>query len=174
MTFHELRYAIRSLRRSPGYSLPAALALAIGIGANTALFSVVSAVLLKPLPYPRSSELVALEENIEKFHQTAKPLSTVEYGALRSYAKSYRAIGAYETIQGEVLDGAVAETLPGVKVTASVFDVLQVAPQIGVLFGPEQDFDGSDAVVISDKLRKRRFGSDPSIAGHQIETRCAL
>jgi predicted permease len=166
--FWDLSNAAQSLRRSPGFTLSAGAALAIGIGANTALFCVVNAVLLRPLPFAEPERLVLVHEDVPAFGMKDAPLSTIEYSVFRDAAKSYQAVGAFENITAELSAVSPAETLNGVKMTASMFDVLRVQPQAGRLIGAEEDFAGNDSVVISDALWTRRFGRDPAMVGRKL------
>ena len=156
----DLRYALRMLRKSPGYAAVAIATLALGIGANTAIFSVVDGVLLKPLPYPESHRLVQVAFGY--------PL-----GALWTYrptATSYTGVAAYEYL-GELnlfVNGA-AERIKGRAVSAEFFDVLGVTPVLGRTFRPGEDGPGAPKVaVISEGLWRRRFGADATLLGKTI------
>ncbi len=164
----DLSSALRSLRRSPLYALTAGVALAIGIGANSALFCVVNAVLLRPLPFPEPQQLVLVHEDVPVFSMKDAPLSTIEYSAFRDAAKSYQSLGAFETTTAELSTVSPAETLNAVKMTASMFDVLQTPPEAGRAFQANEDLEGGDAVLISDALWTRRFGRDPAIIGRKV------
>jgi macrolide transport system ATP-binding/permease protein len=168
MLFRDLNQALRALRRSPGFALAAGVTLAIGIGANSALFSVVDAVLLRPLTFAKPDRLVLLHEDVPTYSMRNMPVSTIEFTAFEKAAKSYEAIGAFETMTGEFSTIAPAKTLNGVKVTAGLFDALGVAPEIGRVFRADEDFEGSDAVLISDHLWKDRLGHDPGIVGRKL------
>ncbi len=156
----DLRYAFRTLRKSPGYAAVAVATLAVGIGANTAIFSVVDGVLLKPLPFPEGHRLVQIAFGY--------PL-----GALWTYRKtpvSYTGVAAYEYL-GEVnlfVNGA-AERIKGRAVSAEFFSVLEVPAILGRTFRPGEDAPGAPPVaVISEALWRRRFGADRGILGRSI------
>ena len=156
----DLRYAFRTLIKSPGYAAVAVATLALGIGANTAIFSVVDGVLLKPLPYPESERLVQIAFGY--------PLGSL--WTYRPTAASYAGVAAYE-YNGELnlFVAGEAERIKGRPVSAEFFDVLGVKPLLGRTFRPGED--GPDAprvAVISEGLWRRRFGADSSLIGQSI------
>ena len=156
----DLRYAFRTLRKSPGYTAVAVATLALGLGANTAIFSVVDGVLLKPLPFPESDRLVRLN-----FGYPVGVLWTY-----RSAASSYTGVAAY-AYGGELnlFDRGNAERLKGRPVSAEFFSVLGVAALLGRTFRPGEDAPGAAPVaVVSEGLWRRRFGADSGIVGRAI------
>jgi predicted permease len=156
----DLRYAVRTLRKSPGYAAVAVLTLALGLGANTAMFSVVDGVLLKPLPFPESGRLVRLN-----FGYPVGVLWTY-----RSATSSYTGVAAY-AYGGELnlFDRGNAERLKGRPVSAEFFSVLGVAALLGRTFRAGEDSPGAPAVaVISEGLWRRRFRADSGIVGRAI------
>jgi putative ABC transport system permease protein len=167
----DLRFAFRQLLKNPGFSIVALLTLAIAIGANTAIFSAIDAVLLHPLPYPDPDRLVSVGENLKHFNLEKIPASAPEVNDYRNMATSFSAIGAVDhdttfTLTG----GGDPEIVPGMQITASVFSILGVSPIAGGLFTSEAEQPGKDHVaVISEGLWKRRFGGDRSIIGRTIE-----
>jgi putative ABC transport system permease protein len=167
----DFRFALRQFLKSPGFSLVAVLTLALAIGANTAIFSAVDAVLLHPLPYADPDRLVIVGENLRHFNLTKIPASPPEVVDYRNMATTFAQIGAVDNSGAFTLTGdGNPETIPGTHVTASVFAMLGVKPVAGGLFTPEQEQYGQDHVaVISEGLWKRRFGSDPSIIGRNIQ-----
>jgi putative ABC transport system permease protein len=167
----DLRFALRQLVKNPGFSIVAILTLALAIGANTAIFSAIDAVLLHPLPYPEPGRLVFVGEDLKHFNLAKIPASPPEVNDYRNMATSFSAIGAVENSTTFALTGGGnPEIIPGMSVTASMFSMLGVKPVVGGLFTAEAEQPGKNHVaVISEGLWKRRFGADPSIAGKKIE-----
>jgi putative ABC transport system permease protein len=165
----DLKHGIRLLLRSPGFTLVAIAALAIGIGANTAIFSVVNTLLLRPLPYERADELAVLwEHNIprDRKNNVISPGNFIHWREMQQTFVDLAAVGMTFTV---TLTGAgEPEELPMQSVTASFFSLLGVKPTIGRPFTVEEDRPQSRVVVISDRLWKRRFGGDRSIVDRGI------
>ena len=163
----DLQYALRGMRRNPGFVAVAVVTLALGIGTNTAMFSVVHAVLLRPLPYPDPDRLVALYNNMDGNPGLA--LSDPEY---LDYSERSRtlAIGVVATTSVNLTDDAVdSERVLAAGVSTSIFDVLGVHPVRGRGFRSEEATPGAtDVVVLSDWLWRRRYAADPSIVGKTI------
>jgi predicted permease len=174
MTFdtlrQDLRYALRWLRRSPAFTLASAGTIALGIGASTAIFSVVYALLLKPLPYPRPAELVTVWQDMRArggpANEWATPGNLVDWRAEgRVFASMASMRGWAPTLTG---DGE-PEPLRGEMVTAGYFDTLAVAPAIGRVFRADETGPAAPRVVVlSDALWRRRFGADRGVLGRQI------
>jgi MacB-like periplasmic core domain/FtsX-like permease family len=163
----DLRYGIRTFVRQPAFSLTAILALALGIGANTAVFSVVYGVLLKPLPYPDPGALIYMHDTYPAV--TFASVSAAKYLALRSGNRSLEALGAHTPGNVTLTGGAEPEQVPGSRVSAEMFEVMRVPALHGRWFSSEEDLPNSDSViVISHSLWQRRFGSDQSIVGSVI------
>ncbi|HTB12273.1 MAG TPA: ABC transporter permease [Bryobacteraceae bacterium] len=167
----DLRFALRQLLKNPGFSIVAVLTLALAIGANSAIFSAIDAVLLHPLPYREPDRLVFVGEDLKHFDLSKIPASPPEVNDYRTMATSFSAIGAVENSTAFTLTGGNnPEIIPGMSVTASMFTMLGVKPVVGGLFTAENEQPGKNHVaVISEGLWKRRFGGDPSIAGKRIE-----
>ncbi|HEX8187723.1 MAG TPA: ABC transporter permease [Pyrinomonadaceae bacterium] len=166
----DVRYAARTLSKSPGFTLVAVLALALGIGANTAIFSVVKAVLLSPLPYPDSERLVWVRESNPGAEIPDEPASAPNYNDWRTQAGSFEALAAYNdaalTLTGE---NAEPERVPAAVVSANFFQALGVAPALGRGFTPEEETAGRNRVaVISHGLWRRRFGASPKALGQTL------
>ena len=163
----DLRYALRGLRQRPTFTAIAVLTLALGIGANTAIFSVANGVLLRPLPYDRSDRLAMIWG-----HRTQEPLaslSVAEYWDLTEQGRSFAAVGAYVDGTATLTGGGVPERLRAGYMTGNTLAVLGVAPVLGRSFVPEEDRpNGPHAVLLSDALWRRRFGADPSIVGRVL------
>ena len=168
----DLRYAIRTLGRTPGFTCVAILTLALGIGANTAIFSVVQAVLLRPLPYPRSAELMALNESLPpKGDQPGRataitPPTSRDWQASTSFTNI-----AYFADSEYILTGAGEPSrVPGAEVSWTFFDTFQVAPAAGRFITREDDGAERPLVcVLGYELWRTRFGSDASLVGKSIE-----
>jgi putative ABC transport system permease protein len=165
---YDLAHAARRLRKSPSYTIVAGLTLAIAIGGTTAIFSVVKAVLIDALPYRDSSRLVAVHESVPAFDQYSEPLSTIEFNLLRGRVHSFQDMGAYESVHGELSGISTPQSVSVTKITAGLLEVLGVQPNLGRSFRQDEDFDGSDAAVLSHALWAQQFGSDPSIVGRTI------
>ena len=166
----DLRHGIRMLRRSPGFASIAIVTIALGIGATSAIFSVVNAVALKPLPYPGSERLMFITSQFPTLGFDKFWVSPPEYLELRERAKSYTDIAAYRSGAVNVSEGTRPERVNAVFATANMFDVLGVRPRMGMPFTAEQDLPNADPVVVlSDALWRRSFGGDASIIGKQVE-----
>jgi predicted permease len=165
----DLRYAARTLRKSPGFTLVATLTLALGIGANTAIFSVVDAVILRPLPYAEPSRLVELWGNVKRAQVERRGASYPDYVDWRDQSHSFEGMAAFSDMNG-ILSGDEPERLTGEMVSQAYFGLLGVRAALGRTFRPEEDQSPQrDAVLIlSDSLWKRRFGGDPAIAGRAV------
>jgi putative ABC transport system permease protein len=167
--FQDLRYGLRMLRRNPGFTFVAVLTLALGIGANTAIFSVVNAVLLRSLPYHDPDRLVAASyyRGLGGDHAWV-----ADFKAWRDQAKAFEQIAAYRTDDADLTGNGEPERLTAGTVSASLFTTLGVAPAVGRDFTPEDDTDGSaPTVILSDGLWRRRFGGDPQVIGKAITLR---
>ena len=166
----DLRYALRQLWKNPGFSIVAVLTLALAVGANTAIFSAIDAVLLILCLIRRRTGWFTWAR-IEEFNLKKIPASPPEVVDYRNMATSFSAIGAVENSTSFTLTGGgTPEIIPGMSVTASMFSMLGVKPVVGGLFTAEAEQPGKNHVaVISEGLWKRRFGGDPSIAGRKIE-----
>ena len=162
----DLRYAVRALLRAPGFTAAAVLTLALGIGANTAIFSVVNAVLLRSLPYPDPDRLVSVF-HFAKGNETT--MSPANFEDLRAQATSYEAMAAYYG-SGLTLTGRdEAVRLEGAEVTGAFFDVLGVRPLLGRGFRPDENEAGkSDVAVLSHSLWKNRFAGDRGVVGRTV------
>ncbi|HLK51925.1 MAG TPA: ABC transporter permease, partial [Candidatus Angelobacter sp.] len=165
--FQDLRYALRRLRATPGFTMIAVLTLALGIGANTAIFTVIDAVLLRPLPYRDPARLVLLSEHTPRF-----PILSVSYQNFvdwRDQSHSFTAVGAVRNL-GVTLTGAgEPERLTAQMLNANVFDLLGLQAIRGRTFLPEEDKQGAPGVaLISYGLWQRRFGGTEQILGQSL------
>ena len=166
----DIRYGLRILRRNPGFTLVAILALGLGIGANTALFSVVYGVLLKPLPYAQGQELVVMNQQFAK--RTTAPnvaFSVQEINDYRNQSKTLAQVEEYHQMSFILLDGKQpTDVLTGV-VSAHFFDMLGIKPYLGRFFTDDDDKPGADPVlVLSYDYWKTHYGGDPAIVNRRF------
>jgi predicted permease len=163
----DLRYALRTLRKEPGFTAIAVLTLALGIGANTALFSVVNGVLLNPLPYPQSDRLVALYTRTHDFEH-----SSIAYPNFLDWVRdnhSFSSLVAFRADNLNLTGVGGAQRLSADMVSASFFPTLGIKPILGRGFTDQEDqLHGAPVAVISEGLWKRKFGSSPEIVGKSI------
>ena len=163
----DVRYAARLLLRSPGFTLVAALTLALGVGANTAIFSVVHGVLLKPLPYKDPNALLRVFEELPP-DTPEFPVSPATFLEYRTETRTFESLAAFERADLQ-LGGERPEPLRGMRVTAGFFGLLGYQPLVGREFTREDEVPNrSGVVILSHGLWTRRFGSDPSIVGKSI------
>ena len=161
-----VRFALRIMARNPGFSVVAILALALGIGANTAIFTVVDGIVLKPLPYPESSRLIFVWER-----QPQMDFVSVAYLNFTDWRQQQRSFVNMAAVQPEsfILTGVEQpERLRGSNVSHELFDVLLAKPTLGRTFTAGEDRPGSNLIVISDSLWERRFGRDRAVVGKQL------
>jgi putative ABC transport system permease protein len=165
--WQDVRYGARMLARSPGFTAIALLTLAVGIGANSAIFSFVDAILLRPLPYPESDRLVFLTEWSKQVPEMS--FSVANFEDLLDQNRVFESLFAVRS-QDYVLTGeGEAERLAGRQVTSGFFDTLRVRPVIGRAFTPEEDRPGAERVaLLGEGLWLRRFGGDPGVLGHRL------
>lgn len=165
--WQDLRYGLRMLAKSPGFAAIAILTMAFGIGANTALFSVVNAVILNPLPFPSPNRLVSVYSKTTEFNESS--ISYPNFLDWRRMNRSLSAIAAYRQADYSLTGTGQPEHLNGVMISAEFFPLLGVNPALGRAFRPEEDQAGTAPVVlISESLWKRRFASSPSILGTSL------
>ena len=165
--FQDIRYGVRVLLKGRAVTAIAVLALTLGIGANTAIFSVINAVLIKPLPYPQPDRVVRVYEKSAKFDQMS--ISYPNFLDWQKQNQLFEAISVFR-YQGFNVTGAQGpERIQGRMISASFFTVLGVQPVIGRSILPEEDRPGGPlSVVISYALWQRRFGGDPNLIGKPI------
>jgi putative ABC transport system permease protein len=165
---HNLRYAVRGLRKTPVFTAAVVLTLALGIGANSAVFSAVYAILLSPLPVPRADELVRLGQfNPKSPHQAfVAPVRLEDWNRLN---RTLQAIAGYYAQDDSELSGELPERLKHAFVSPRWLQVWGVSPQLGRDFSPEEEhFNGPMAVLISDRFWRRRFHADPHVLGKTL------
>jgi len=163
----DVRYALRMLRKSPAFTAVAILALALGIGANTAIFSVVNAVLLRPLAYPDSGGLVFLTESSPEIPDMSISMPDfADWGAMNTVFEN---IAAYRTDDVVLTGRGDPERLRVRQITASFFSTMRVHPIVGREIRPEEDKPGAERVVVlGEGFWERRFGRDPKVIGQQM------
>jgi putative ABC transport system permease protein len=165
----DLRFALRMLRRSPSFTLAAVLCLALSLGANTAVFSMLNAVLLRGLPYQEPERIMMIWNQFLADNQPELELSTPEFLDLREQTRSFTEIAATRPGLFSLTGDGDPDLLVGVRVSANLFHLLGVKAAAGRTFLPDEDQPGHDDVVIlSHGLFERRYGSDPSVVGRKI------
>jgi putative ABC transport system permease protein len=168
----DVRFGIRQLLKSPGFTIVALLTLALGIGATTALFSVVDAVVLKPLPFPNAARLVSVQSLIAA-NGRGGVASYLDFVDLRTRNHIADGMAAFRTDDFTLIGQREPEHLQGAVVSAQLFSLLGVSPALGRGFLPEEDkpgaASGTDAVMLSNGLWQREFGSDSSVVGSVIQ-----
>src|SRR3989442_5027411 len=165
----DLRYGLRTLARSPGFAAVAVLALALGIGANTAIFSVVNAVLLRPLPF-RDPDRLTMVMSVNPAKGFPRfPVSPPDFIDWRAESRVFEEMAAGDSGPYNLIQGTEPERLSGSRVSASFLGVVGIKPVLGRDFLPEEDREGAEPVVlIGHGLWTRRFGADPAIVGRTI------
>src|SRR6185503_21253305 len=166
----DLRFGFRTLFKNPGFTAVAVIALALGIGANSAIFSVVNTVLLRPLPYHDPDRLVMVWEDATRHGYPRDTPAVANYMDWRSQNHVFEDMAAVADASLNLTEAGDPERLEGTAANASLFTVLGVAPQFGRAFTAEEDQPGANRVVmLSNRLWARRFGADQSIVGKQIK-----
>ncbi|HSG49409.1 MAG TPA: ABC transporter permease [Longimicrobiales bacterium] len=165
----EIRYAVRGLLRRPGFGVVAVLTIALGIGANTAIFSVIRGVLLSPLPYAEPGELVYINSAFPTMGFQEFWVSPPEYMELQERVRTLHGVGAYRENLFSIGGGEQPARVPGAVASAELFQVLGVIPETGRYYTPEEDVPGASVVVLSHELWTREFGGDPALVGRAIE-----
>jgi putative ABC transport system permease protein len=166
----DLRFSLRMLRRNPGLSLAAGLSLALGIGANAAIFSVVNGLLLEPLPLESPDRLTILWESDAT--QAGRRMGTTSEATFRDWqreARSFKSLAAMLAVSLSLTGQDLPETLFTHRVTTSYFPVLGVRPALGRLFSAEEETRGDRVALLSHGLWQRRFGGDAGIVGRTVE-----
>ncbi len=163
----DVRYALRQLRRSPGFTVAAILTLALGIGTTTAVFSLVDAVVLRPLSYADSSRLVVIDEWIPSVGSI--PVNALHFQGWQRTARSFDHIALIGGLNVNVTDSSEPERFSAARVSSELFPLLGVRPQLGRVFLADEDVLGRDHVVLlSNDLWLRRYAADPQMVGRTI------
>ncbi|HTF71846.1 MAG TPA: ABC transporter permease, partial [Edaphobacter sp.] len=166
-TVQDIHYGIRTLLKSPSFAAAAVLTLALGIGANTATFSVVNRVLLSPLPYKDPNRLISLFEEIPSSKRSS--ISYPNFLDWRDMNRSFSSIAGYRGTDVNISWNGEAEHLPGEMISAGLFEILGIHPIAGRTFSKNDDRLGAaPTIVISEGLWKRKFGSMPNIVGQTV------
>ena len=166
----EVILAVRGLLRRPGFTAVAVVTLGLGIGANSAIFSVVNGVILEPLRYPESEELVIMTSAFPSMNFTKFWISPPEYMQVSEQMGSFESIGAFTTYESSIGADEQPERVNSAGASHQLFDVLGVAPEFGRYYGEEEDQPGAaPVVVLSHELWQRSFGGDRSILGRGID-----
>ena len=168
----DIRYALRQLRKAPGFSLTAILTLAFGIGATTAIFSIVEGVLLRPLPFANPERLVVVGDTIESAGSegvTVPSATAAEISAYGELTQSFASTGGYQPYTYELAGVGEPAQINATRVTASIFPTLGVAPALGRVFTAQEDTGAERLAVISYAMWQSRFHGDGSVLGRTIE-----
>jgi predicted permease len=164
----DIRYGLRMLAKNPGFTAIAILTLALGIGANTAIFSVINAELLRPLPFREPSQLVRVATANARIHTVSGAVSYPDFADWRSQNHVFQDMAAYVDSSFALTGIAQPAHLQGASVTAGMFNLLGASPELGRTFMPEDDEPHHHVVILSHGLWKERFGGDPQIIGRVI------
>jgi len=163
----DLRYTARALRRTPGFAATAVLVVALGVGANTAAFSLADQVLLRPLPFPQSEQLVKMWEAVPGYSRME--LSPANYRDWKKMSHSFAAMGAYNGNAVNLVGQGEPERLETTMVDSDLLPLLGVQPLLGRIFTADEDREGAaGTLLLSYGLWQRRFGGDPQIIGRQL------
>ena len=167
----DLRHAVRSLLREPGFTVPAILMLGLGLGATSAVFSLVNGILLKPLPYAQPDRLVSIREVIPSIAQVypSLPVNARHFVEWRKSCPTLESMSVFQPGTLNLTGWGEPERLDAALVSANLFRVLGVRPAQGRDFRDEEEQEGRDTVaMLTDRLWRRRFHADPSLVGHTI------
>jgi predicted permease len=166
---NNFKWALRVIRKSPSFSMVVILTLALGIGANSAVFSAIDAILLRPLPFPEGDQLMSMLQyhpNVKTPQTRLAPQRLEDWNRMNS---TFQAIAGYYTEDSSETSGALPEKVTEAFVTPRFLQVLGISPALGRDFRPEEErFGGPDAVLISDRFWRHRFGADPNALGKKL------
>lgn len=166
---NDLKYALRLLIKNPGFTLVAVITLALGIGANTAIFSVLIETLIRPLPYNDPQKLVMIWETLPSAKLDKNTVAKPNYFSWRDNSQTLQEVGAFTTQISNLTGAGETEQIRGYSITPNMFPLLGASPQYGRNFTIDEGKEGSaPVVIISQSLLQRRFNSDPSIVGKTI------
>ncbi|MDQ3687465.1 MAG: ABC transporter permease [Acidobacteriota bacterium] len=162
--WQDLRYAVRMLLKKPAFTAVTVLTLALGIGANTTIFSAINALLLKPYAFRETERLVSVFETLPQIGVSTGSVAPANFLDVRGESASFESIAASSGWSADLTEGERPERIMGAAVTSKFFDVLGVEMQMGRAFAPEEEQPGREpVVVISDELWRRRFNADPGV-----------
>ena len=166
-TYRDLRYSARTLRKHPGFAAVVVITLALGIGANTAIFSFVNAVILNPLPFPESDRLAVISETNND--GTEMSVSLLNFQDWQARSRSFEELGGVRWVTFNLTGVDTPQRLPAQAVTLNYFSILGVQPQLGRIFSSEEDkYGAARTALISDSLWRTTFGADPNVLGRSI------
>jgi predicted permease len=171
MLLQDIRYALRQLRRSPGFTLTAVLTLALGIGATTAIFTVVFDVLLAPLPYTQPEQLMVMEEEVAEFQDMypTLPMNAHNFTFWQQNSRSFQSMAVMDESAVPMGASNAPQKIGVLSATPGIFSVLEVSPSLGRAFTPDEAQPGRDRVaVLMDGLWRRQFHADPAILGKTV------
>ncbi len=172
MIFHDIRYALRTLARNPGFTVIAVLALALGIGPNSAVFSIVSAVLLRPLPIREPERVVTMWETLKPRGLGQIPVSSNDYPDWKAQSRSFESIAAAYAMPEcgyNVVASGEPERVPGGNASAEFVEVMGFKPVLGRTFSAGEDRPGGPpAALVSYNFWQRRLNGDPAAVGRAI------
>jgi putative ABC transport system permease protein len=164
--WQDIRFGARTLRKNPGFTAVAVLTLALGIGANTAIFSLVDAVLIHPLPFRAPDQLVMLWEKPPNFDRNSiSPLTLLDW---KEQSRSFEAMAGVQLGNATITGKGVPEQVVAERVSGSFFDLLGVAPELGRGFAVEDEQQGHNVAIISHSLWSRRFAGDQNVVGSSL------
>ncbi|HET8947386.1 MAG TPA: ABC transporter permease, partial [Candidatus Polarisedimenticolia bacterium] len=164
----DVRYGLRGLRRNPGFATVAIAALATGIGANAAIFSLVNGILLRPLPYREPDRLVTVFERVPGAPVDKFGFSAPDFAIAREAVRSFEGMAAYRNVDAELSGAGASERVVVGRVSPDLFPLLGAAPAVGRPFSDSDDQAGVRVVLLGEALWRRAFGADPSIVGRTI------
>ncbi len=165
----DLRYGLRTLSKSPGFTAVAVITLALGVGANTAVFSLINSVLLRPLPYDHPEELVLVWESAPFFGLRDSPVAPANYRDWRSRSRSFEEMGALENRSYRLVGEGTPEVVEGGVVTASLLRALRIRPALGRVFRDDEDKPGAPKVVLlGETFWRRKYSARADIVGKPI------
>ena len=169
--FDDLRYAVRQLRKSPGFTITAVLTLALGIGATTAIFTLVYDVMLRPLPYGHAEQLIVMEEQVAEFRDIypTLPMNANHFSFWQQHSQSFQSMAMME--QDSLPLGLAAHPIQinVLRATPGIFSVLDSAPLLGRAFSPQEAEPGHERVVVlMHSFWRAQFQSDPAILGKSV------
>jgi predicted permease len=165
----DFRFTLRQLRKNPGFALTTILTLALGIGATTSIFSLVNAVLLRPLPFPESGRLVSMQPEVHSSGTVnTSSLSYPDFFDWRSQGRSFSGIASFHDTRYTLSSAGDAQNIEGEVVSSVFFHVLGIHPELGRDFAPADEKPGQRVVMLSHQLWQSTFGSRPDIAGQSI------
>src|SRR5438477_12191914 len=167
--FQDLRYGTRMLRKNPGFAFAAIITLMLGIGGNAAIFTITSALLLRPLPYHEPKQLVLLGAHRQGDNDRLGPISLNRYDLLRAHQRSFSAVAVFANDSLNLTGRGEPQQLPIARVSPNFFTVLGITPQLGRVFaGDEGQPSGKPVVMISDALWHNPFGGDRNVINQVI------